>query len=121
MRAIGDEAHFVTSKNAGPVLLTLDSVFSDEATYRTFKSRRVLDRQVIAGLCGIPEGDVLKTIEFDPAYAVKVTMKRPMGSDALGETDVYGAQQHVVPMLNEIDCPRTGRGVRGGAANIEIS
>jgi hypothetical protein len=37
-------AQFVTSKNAGPFLLTLDIVFADEVTYRTFKSLRPLDR-----------------------------------------------------------------------------
>jgi len=105
MRAIGDIAQFVTSKNAGPFLLTLDVVFPDEATYRTFKALRPLDRHVIAGLYHIPETDVLRIVEFDPAYAVKVTMRRPLGSGALGETDVYGAQQHVPLMLHEMDWP----------------
>jgi hypothetical protein len=105
MRAIGDVAQFVTSKNAGPFLLTLDVVFADEATYRTFTSLRALDRHVIASLYNIPETDVLKIVDFDPAYAVKVTMRRPIGSGALGETDVYGAQQHVPLMLHEIDWP----------------
>jgi hypothetical protein len=31
VRTIGDVAQFVTSKNAGPFLLTLDIVFADEA------------------------------------------------------------------------------------------
>ena len=104
-RTIGEVAEFVTSRNARPFLLTLDIVFADEATYRTFKSVRPLDRHVIAGLYGIPETDVLKIIEFDPAYAIKVTLRRPLGSGALGETDVYGAQQHVPLMLHEIDWP----------------
>jgi hypothetical protein len=105
MRALGEIAQFVTSKNAGPFLLTLDVVFPDEATYRTFKALRPLDRHVIAGLYNIPETDVLRIVEFDPAYAVKVTMRRPLGSGALGETDVYGAQQHVPLMQHEIDWP----------------
>jgi len=46
VRTIGDVAQFVTSKNAGPFLLTLDIVFADQATYRTVKSVRLLDRQV---------------------------------------------------------------------------
>ena len=33
----------------------------------------------------------LKIIEFDPAYAIKVTLRRPLGLRAVGETDVYGA------------------------------
>jgi hypothetical protein len=46
--------------------------------------------------------DVLKIIEFDPAYAVKITMRRPLGSGALGESDVYGAQQHVPLMEHAV-------------------
>ncbi len=94
-RSIGDIAAFVTSKNAGPFLLTLDIVFPDESTYRRFTALGVLDAVTIAGLYGVRAEDVLKIIEFDPAYAIKVTMRRPIGSGAIGETDVYGAQQHV--------------------------
>ena len=50
VRTIGEVAQFVTSKNAGPFLLTLDIVFADEATYRTVKSVRPLDRQVRANV-----------------------------------------------------------------------
>jgi hypothetical protein len=95
MRTIGEIAAFVTSKNAGPFLLTLDVVFPDAPTYRRFTALRPLTRPVVAGLYGIPEADVLDIIEFDPAFAIKVTLRRPWGSGAIGETDVYGAQQHV--------------------------
>ena len=95
MRTIGDLAAFVTSKNAGPFLLTLDIVFPDAETYRRFTALRALDRSVIAGLYGLAEDDVLKIIEFDPAFAIKITLRRPWSSGAVGETDVYGAQQHV--------------------------
>ncbi|MBI2215764.1 MAG: DUF4387 domain-containing protein [Candidatus Rokubacteria bacterium] len=104
-RTIGDLAAFVTSKNAGPFLLTLDVVFPDEPTYRAFKALRVLDPVVIAGLYGIAADDVLKVVEFDPAYAIKVTIRRPLGSGAVGETDVYGAQQHVPLMQLAVPWP----------------
>lgn len=95
MHTLGDIAAFVTSKNAGPFLLTLDIVFPDAETYRRFTALRVLNRRVIAGLYGLMEEDVLKIIEFDPAFAIKITLRRPWASGAVGETDVYGAQQHV--------------------------
>lgn len=94
-RTIGEIAAFVTSKNAGPFLLTRDIVFPDEATYRRFKVLHALDPVTVAALYGIPADDVLRIIEFDPAYAIKITLRRPHGSGAIGETDVYGAQQHV--------------------------
>lgn len=92
---LGDLATFVTSKNAGPFLLTLDVIFPDRATYERFKALKALDRDTVARLYRIDPADVLRIIEFDPAHAVKVTIRRPWGSGAVGETDVYGAQQHV--------------------------
>ncbi len=103
MKTIGEIATFVTSKNAGPFLLTLDIVFPDAATYGRFKARRPLDRDTVARLYGIRPEDVLKIVEFDPAYAMKVTLRRPWGSGAVGETDVYGAQQHVPLMQHAIE------------------
>src|SRR5436309_14652470 len=91
-RTIGEIAAFVTSKNAGPFLLTLDIVFPDRATYERFKTLKELDRVTIAGLYGVMAEDVLKIIEFDPAYAVKITLRRPLGSGRLGESDLYGAR-----------------------------
>lgn len=101
-RTVGEIAAFVTSKNAGPFLLTLDIVFPDRSTYERFKALKALDRVTIAGLYGLMAEDVLKIIEFDPAYAVKITMRRPIGSGALGESDVYGAQQHVPLMEHAV-------------------
>ena len=49
-RTIGEVAQFVTSRNAGQFLLTPDIVFADQATYRTVKSVRLLDRQVRANV-----------------------------------------------------------------------
>ena len=87
MRTIGEIATFVTSKNAGPFLLTLDIVFPDEATYRAFVARRPLDRATVARLYGLTPEDVVDIIEFEPAFAVKVTLKRPWASGAVGETE----------------------------------
>ena len=39
---------------------------------------------------------------YDPAMAFKVTIKRPIDSGSIGETDVYGAQQHAPLMDVEI-------------------
>lgn len=58
-RTIGDLATFVTSKNAGPFLLTLDVVFPDADTYRRVTRLGLLDRPTVARLYRIPERDVL--------------------------------------------------------------
>ena len=41
----------------------------------------------------------MNIIPFKPAKAIKITIKRPLCSGDLGETDVYGAQQHA-PLLS---------------------
>lgn len=99
---LSDLATFITSKNAGPFLLTVDVVFSDDSVYRRVKEMGAINAEAVARLYGIPVEHVLKIANFDPASAIKVTFRRPLGSGALGETDVYGAQQHVPIMQYEI-------------------
>ena len=109
MRTIGEIATFVTSKNAGPFLLTLDIVLPDEATFRRFVAGRPLDRDTVARLYGLSRDDVVDIIEFEPAFAVKITLRRPWPSGAIGETDVYGAQQHVPLARHAIEWPEAAR------------
>ena len=42
---------------------------------------------------------MLDIINFPTCKAIKATIVRPMPSGALGERDVYGAQQHA-PLMN---------------------
>jgi hypothetical protein len=92
-------AKIVRSKNSGPYELTLDVLFADEATYRRVRKAAVFTRESIAALYRVPVEKVLKLVHYDPAFAVKATLVRPRPSGSLGETDVYGAQQHA-PLLD---------------------
>ena len=47
----------------------------------------------------VPEEDVISIVYFPNAKAIKATIVRPLPSGALGERDVYGAQQHA-PLVN---------------------
>ncbi len=93
-----DLAAVIRSKNAGPYELTLDIIFKDRAWYERIKRAQVINRDLISRLYRIQALDVLDITAFDPAAAVKVTIKRPLVSGDPGETDVYGAQQHA-PLL----------------------
>lgn len=99
---LADLATFITSKNAGPFLLTVDVVFSNAEAYRRVKEMGAINADTVAKLYGIPVEHIVKIVNFDPATAIKVTFKRPVGSGALGDTDIYGAQQHVPIMQYEI-------------------
>ncbi|MBF0110845.1 MAG: DUF4387 domain-containing protein [Magnetococcales bacterium] len=93
------EVHVIRSKNAGPYELTLDLLFKDRAGFEAVRDGQVFTPETVARLYGIDEGDILKIIHYEPALAIKITLKRPLVSGAFGETDVYGAQQHA-PLLD---------------------
>lgn len=94
-----DLASVIRSKNSGPYELTFDMIFKDFDTYHRVRDAKVINSLVFANLYRIPESDILDVVYFDPAKAIKVTIVRPIPSGALGETDVYGAQQHA-PLMN---------------------
>lgn len=99
MKTLKDIAAVIRSKNSGPYELTMDVIFTDRAAFEKFCAKQYFNAPLIARLYKIPEEQVLSIVEFPPAMAVKATIVRPLASGALGERDVYGAQQHV-PLMN---------------------
>jgi hypothetical protein len=91
-------ASVIRSKNAGPYELTLDIIFKDRETYEEVVAQKAINAQLISRLYHITESDILELIAFDPASAIKITIRRPRVAGDVGETDVYGAQQHA-PLL----------------------
>jgi hypothetical protein len=89
-----DVASVIRSKNSGPYELTFDIIFKEMDMYQQVKSAKVFTAQMFTLLYHIPESQIISLVHFDPAKAVKITVVRPIPSGALGETDVYGAQQH---------------------------
>jgi hypothetical protein len=98
MARIRDLAKACKSKNAGPFELTVDLIFGDRGTYEKVRASGVITRALFARLYHVPESSVLLT-EYPPAFAYKATFERRIASGAIGDTDVYGAQQHA-PLLN---------------------
>ena len=94
-----DLANVIRSKNAGAFLLALDLLFRDEASYRRVRDSGVLTPSLIAQRYQIDISDVISIISFDPAQAIKITIRRATSTGAPGDTDVYGAQQHA-PLLD---------------------
>lgn len=94
-----DIANVIRSKNAGPFELTLDVLLKDQQMFEKLKEADIINKKVIAQLYQIPEEDVISIVYFPNAKAIKATIVRPLASGALGERDVYGAQQHA-PLVN---------------------
>jgi hypothetical protein len=102
MVKLKDIAKACKSKNAGPFHITLDIMFDDAALFERVRTTGVLTPELIARLYGVREEEVLFT-EYSPALAWKATLPRRIPSGAVGDTDVYGAQQHA-PLL-DIEVP----------------
>ena len=94
-----DVANVIRSKNAGPFELTLDVLLKDAEMFEKLKAADIINKKMIAELYQIPETDVISIVYFPNAKAIKATIVRPLPSGALGERDVYGAQQHA-PLVN---------------------
>lgn len=98
MPRIRDLAQVCKSKNAGPFELTVDVVFDDRAMFERVKRTGVLSPDLFARLYGVRPEDVLFTV-YDAALAFKATLPRLVPAGEIGDTDVYGAQQHA-PLLD---------------------
>ena len=87
-------AKTIRSKNAGVDQITFDIVFKTREAYERVKRSRALSPEVVARLYAIPRERITAFVEFDPALAIKFTIRRERPSGSPGERDVFGAQQY---------------------------
>jgi len=98
MPTIREIAQVCKSKNAGPFEITIDVVFQDPEMFEKVKATGILGPELFARLYHVEPSQVLFTI-YEAGYAFKATLPRRVASGDLGDTDVYGAQQHA-PVLD---------------------
>ena len=98
-----DITDVVRSKNSGPYEITFDIMFKNTDWFEWACHAKAINETVVCELYKIMPEDIINIVEFKPANAIKVTIKRPLCSGDLGETDVYGAQQHAPLLGLEID------------------
>lgn len=98
-----DITDIIRSKNAGPYELTLDIMFKDYESFEKVCKSGAINEKLICELYRITPDQIISIVQFTPAKAIKVTIKRPIASGDLGETDVYGAQQHAPLLGIEVD------------------
>jgi hypothetical protein len=95
---IRDLAKACKSKNAGPFEVTIDVVFDDRDLFERVRGTGVLGPELFARLYKVRPDQVLFT-EYPAGYAFKATLPRLVAAGGIGDTDVYGAQQHA-PLLD---------------------
>jgi hypothetical protein len=98
-----DLAKTIRSKNAGTDKITFDIIFREKENYELVKKSRVLTRKTMATLFNIPDERISDFQEFDPAYAIKFTLRRREPSGSPGDSDIFGCQQY--PPLLDIKVP----------------
>ena len=97
MALIGDLAVVCKSKNAGPYEVTIDAVFADKEIFEKVKASGVLCEDLFARLYNFRADEIIFTV-YDAGLAFKATLPRLIPAGDIGDTDVYGAQQHA-PLL----------------------
>ena len=89
-----DLAKTIRSKNAGVDRITFDVIFSDRANYDRVRRSGALSRDAICRIFGIAPDRITDCVEFDPALAIKFTIRRTLPSGSPGDGDIFGSQQY---------------------------
>jgi hypothetical protein len=103
MAKLKDLASTIRSKNAGVDHITFDVLFRDRASFERVRDSAALTPKSVARLFGIEQGRISEFIDFEPANAIKFTIRRSRPSGSPGEHDLYGSQQYAP--LFEVEVP----------------
>jgi hypothetical protein len=92
MKRLVDYTKILRSKNAGPLFITFDLIFSgsDEMDYVLNK----LTRSDVARAYGIDEKEI-DIIAYKVVNSIKITFPRRNISGSLCDNDIYGCQMHI--------------------------
>lgn len=98
-----DLASTIRSKNAGVDHITFDIMFRDRANFERVRDSGVLSADSVAALYGVARERVTDFVVFEPANAIKFTIRRARPSGSIPDTDVFGCQHY--PPLFEVRIP----------------
>lgn len=98
-------AKTIRSKNAGVDHITFDVIFRTPDDYRRTVDAGVLSPASISELYGIAVDRVVSFVTFDPANAIKFTVRRRNPAGSAGEPDPFGSQCYAP--LFDVEVPET--------------
>ena len=104
MPTLRELASTIRSKNAGVDKITFDVIFRARENFERVPDAGVLSRDSVVMLFSIDAGRITEFVVFEPANAIKFTIKRLKPSGSPGDSDIFGAQQYA-PLL-DIEVPR---------------
>ena len=98
-----DLASTIRSKNGGIDHITFDIIFSDRAAYERVRDSGVINQESLAQLYRIELSRITHFCFFEPANAIKFSIRRMRPNGSPGESDTFGCQQY--PPLFGIEIP----------------
>ena len=96
MKRLVDYTKILRSKNAGPLFITFDLIFSEREEMEYVLKN--LKRSDVAKAYGIDEEEI-DVIAYAVVNSIKITFAREKISGSLADVDVYGCQMHI-PLAN---------------------
>ncbi len=93
-RTLAEIAKTIRSKNAGVDRITFDLIFAERADYELVRRSGVVSRSAVCRIFGIEDSRITDYVEFDPALAIKFTIRRTVPSGSPGDADTFGSQQY---------------------------
>ena len=87
-------AKTIRSKNADVDHITFDVILRDRSTFKRVRDSGVLSTSSVARLFGIEADRIVHCAAFEPANAIKFTIRRRQPSGSPGESDMFGSQQY---------------------------
>lgn len=103
MTTLGELAKTVRSKNAGTDRITFDIIFDNKEVYERVRNSGAVTKSTVAELFSLTQDRITDFVEYDPALAIKFTIKRLRPSGSPGEGDIFGCQQY--PPLLSVQIP----------------
>jgi hypothetical protein len=86
-----DLAKTIRSKNAGVDHITFDVIFPDRTAYDRVRQSGALSRDAVCRIFGVMPERITDHVEFDPAFAIKFTIRRARSSGSPGDADIFGS------------------------------
>ena len=87
-------ASTIRSKNAGVDHITFDVICRGRINFERVRDSGALTRASVARLFRVEEARITDFVVFEPANAIKFTIRRARPSGSAGEADLFGAQQY---------------------------
>lgn len=91
---LAELASTIRSKNAGVDHITFDIICRSRRNFERVRDSGALTRASVARLFSVEEARVTDFVVFEPANAIKFTIRRARPSGSAGEADLFGAQQY---------------------------